>query len=293
MRACTIFFLSLPSHAAAAAPCAALSGNPLLMAIDEQKLSSCFEIPDDKLVCFATELATGKMSPTVPPSRLSRTPLASPPPRAQLKNADFGKQPQLCRPDGTGCKTLALTHDIDPNSGLVAAHNAALTIAALSTPAWIDTFDLQTGKRIASFRTGPKKSSCNTLDFAGDTLVIGEPSDCAQPTRTAWLATRTGKKIAAVGGDAPLTLGSIAHVTGNTYAFAALTGDTIVLQDVITGKVTRRISVGTGVADAPAFLIASATTLALVYGGTRASDVAIIDVATGKVAKYPGRRCPT
>lgn len=293
MRACSIAVLSVLSHAAVAAPCAQLSGNPVMMAIDPQKLSYCFEISDEKLVCLITELSTGTTVPTLPPpDDKPRALLASEAPKVKLENADRGKKPQLCRADGTRCKTLAMTHEIDPATGVVTAHNAALTIAALGTPGWIDTFDLRTGKRLASFPTGATKRSCNTLEFAGDTLVIGEPADCAAPARTAWLATTTGKKLADVGGDTPLTLGSMTPVSGSTYAFATRTGDAIVLQDVTTGKVTRRISVGGGDAYAPAFIVGNGTTLALVHGGMRAGDVAVIDLATDKVSRYPGKRCP-
>src|SRR6185436_9716593 len=120
--------------------------------------------------------------------------------------------------------------------------NTALTLAALASLEWIDTFDLKSGKRLATFKTGPKQSSCNALEFAGDTLVIGEET-CGEDGMTAWLATAKGKKLADVGGDNPITLGfqSIAPVAGTSFAFSTLTGEAVVVQDVKTGKVAKRL----------------------------------------------------
>lgn len=269
----------------------------MLLAVAGGKVNYCFELDDAKLTCFATELATGKTAPTASPASTAssgqpRPRLAGSAPAVSIKNADGGKRPQLCRPDGSKCKTLAMSHAIDQGMGLADAENTEFTLAALGTLQWIDTFDLRTGKRIASFTSGPKRSSCNTLAFAGDTLVIGEGSDCASPARTAWLASKTGKKIGEVGGDAPLVIGTMAPVSGNDFAFAALAGDRVVIQDVVTGKVEKAIAVGAAVPDAPATLVGDAGGLALVFGGARAGDVAVIDAAAGKATTYAGVRCP-
>src|SRR5205823_4995608 len=140
---------------------------------------------------------------------------------------------------------------------------------------WIDTFDLKTGKRLATFKTGDKHSSCNALEFAGDTLVIGEET-CGEQGMTAWLATAKGKKVADVGGELPITPGlqSIAKLSGNDYAFSTLTGEAVIVQDVKTGKVGKRIPVVSAVPKQTGYLLGDGTALAVVFGGARAGDVA-------------------
>ena len=44
--------------------------------------------------------------------------------------------------------------------------------------------------------------------------------------------------------------------------------------------------------DATRWIVGDGSHLALVFGGSRAGDVAIVDPATDKVASYPGKRCP-
>jgi hypothetical protein len=285
--------ISLLARAAAADPCVPPDADPVMMAIGGGKLSYCFEDDADQLRCFATDAATGKTAAVPAPAPLGRSwPRQVPAPRAvKIKRAE-GKAPVLCRADGSRCKTLKMTHEIDAGMGLVNAHNAALTLAALSTLEWIDTFDLRTGKRIASFGTGPAQSSCNWLGFAGDTLVIGEKT-CGGDSMTAWLATVKGAKLADVGGDAPIELGpmAMAPAGGDLHAFATWSGDAVVVHDVKTGVRVRRIALGAAVAGSAAYLLGDGTTLAVVYGGARAGDVAIVDTANGKATAYPARRC--
>ena len=294
MRTCSIVVLSLFARTAAADPCIAPGSNPVMMAIGGGNVSYCFELDDAKLNCFTTEVATGKTAAAPPPAPLGQQwPRLVPAPRkVVIKNAGGGKKPKLCRADGSKCKTLAMSHEIDQGMGLVAAENATLTLAALASLEWIDTFDLRSGKRLATFKTGPKQSSCNALEFAGDTLVIGEET-CGEDGMTAWLATAKGKKIADVGGELPITLGfqSLTRLTGNNYAFATLTGEAVIVQDVKTGKVAKRIPVVSAVPRQTGYLLGDGTTIALVYGGARAGDVAIVDLSSDKVRSYSGKRC--
>ena len=127
--------------------------------------------------------------------------------------------------------------------------------------------------------------------FAGDTLDISNV-ECGATTGKEWLATKLGKRIAAIGGASPIMTGSPpVHVTDNTWAFTPDGGDVVILQDVVTGKVVKRISVGKADPDSPATLVGDSTHIVLIYGGTRAGDLAVIDVATGKVTQFPAKRC--
>jgi hypothetical protein len=294
-RAPAMVLVLLLPQVAAADPCVPPGSDPVMLAMAGGKVSYCFAIDNAKASCFTTEVATANTaaSPSPAPPGQAWPTLAPSPRKLRFKHADGGKRPQLCHGDGSHCVTLAMTHEIDQGMGLIAAENAALTVAALATLEWIDTFDVKTGKRLASFSTGPKHSSCNWLDFAGDTLVVRERADCAQTSSTAWLATRTGVKIAEVGGSSPITLGAIAiaRATGDSYAFVTEAGDALIYQDVKTGKVNKRITIGPVAADTSVALLGDDSSLALVFGGARAGDVAIIDLATDKISTSPGKRC--
>lgn len=268
-----------------------------MLAFHGGALAACYATDDDDVppVCFSIDVATGKTTPAKPPAPLGRAwPRVAPSlPPVKLKNTGGGKRPQVCRADGSKCKTLAMSRAIDQGMGLVHAVNASTTIAALATLDWIDTFDLKSGRRLATFGTGPLKSSCNALKFAGDTLVVGEESDCGSEGMTAWLATKAGKKLADVGGNAPLLLGyhSIAPAGGNHYAFASQAGDTVAIHDIKTGALVKRLSVPGAAPKPSTTLLSDGTTLALVYNGARLGALTFVDVTTETLTQLVLPRC--
>jgi hypothetical protein len=276
---------------AAPATCMAADAEPVLIAIDANKLRQC-AWDGAHLSCFATELATGAWSSAAAPAGSERPRIA---PIAGAPKIDVGDQrATVCHADGSACKTLTPKSPVDPGLGLSAAANAAGTLGALGyygDKTWVETFDLATGKRIARVAAGSKKVKCVTVDVLGDALYVDE-AVCGGEVSTAWLGSKAGKRIAAVGGAQPIhPSGQAVHLADTLWAFSAAAGDTVVLQDVKTGKVTKRIAIGPAVETASAALVGDARRLVLVFGGSRAGDVAVVDLASDKVTSYPGKRC--
>ena len=126
---------------------------------------------------------------------------------------------------------------------------------------------------------------------AGDTLDASR-SECGTNTGKEWLASKSGKVLARIGGASPImTGGPPVHVTDDVWAFAPDTGSVVVLQDVVTGKVMKRVAIGKADPNSLATLVGNSTHLVLVYGGARAGDLAVIDIATGKVTSFSANRC--
>lgn len=259
--------------------------------LDATSAQFCFE--PGGLACYAVNLQTGAVTAAPAPAGADR-PQVMPAPDAP-KVTEAAADITVCHHDGTACHKIVAKGQVDPGLGLTSAVNHAGTLAALGTQAanrqsQVETFDAATGKHLATFKLPAKGGMCMFLGFAGDTLDITQ-SECGSSGGTEWLATKAGKKIAPVGGSPQITSNSPpVHVTGNTYAFATAAGDVVVLQDVVTGKVVRRIAVDEAGPDT-ATLVGDSAHLVLVYAGARAGDVIVIDVATGKATPLHARRC--
>jgi hypothetical protein len=113
----------------------------------------------------------------------------------------------------------------------------------------------------------------------------------------AHLATLQGRRIAPVAGAQPLAiLARPFPISGKRWAFVAATGDEVVIQDVATGVVERRIA--TGEPGEPGKLIAGADALGnlvIAYGGTgpRSGSVTVVETATSAVRSIPSLpECP-
>jgi hypothetical protein len=260
--------------------------------LDATSARFCFE--PGGLACYAVNLQTGAIAANQAPAGTDR-PQVMPAPDAP-KVAEATADITVCHHDGTACHKLVPRGLVDPGLGLVSAVNRTGTLAAFGTQAahrqsQVETFDATTGKHVATFKLPAKGGMCMFLAFAGDTLDITQ-SECGGPDGPEWLASKTGKRIAPLGGTPPIHSNSPpVHVTGNTYAFAPAAGDVVVLQDVVTGKVVQRIAIGKAGADDTATLVGDAAHLVLVHAGARAGDVVVIDVATGKVTQLPAKRC--
>jgi len=255
-------------------------------AVSTTAATFCF----DKGSCYSADLATGHI--TVGKPAPSELPVLAEAPDAP-KLTDGESDITVCRHDGTQCKKLATKHEIDPGIGFVSAVNASGTLAAIGVqgePFFVDVFDVASGKR-TTFKLPSGGGLCGTLAFAGDTLDASR-SECGTNTGKEWLASKSGKVLARIGGASPImTGGPPVHVTDDVWAFAPDTGSVVVLQDVVTGKVMKRVAIGKADPNSLATLVGNSTHLVLVYGGARAGDLAVIDVATGKVTSFPANRC--
>ncbi len=260
--------------------------DPVMVGLSPRKLTYCFETgKNNKVRCYTSELDTGRVAEAMAPPPAGEWPRLQPRP-GRPKVTITAKAAKVCR--GTTCKTLTPKGRIDEGLGLGAVTNDAGTLAALSSREWIETFDVTTGKRLAQFKSA---SDCTTLKFAGDVLVVSE-TECGSSKGPRWLASKTGTKIAVVGGTTPIESSSFAQVKDSQWAFSSRKGDLVVIQDVSTGKVIKQITVGPALTDdGVVTMLGDGTWLALVFGGARAGDLAIINVATSALTSYPGTRC--
>jgi len=250
---------------------AALDGDRVAFCDDRSKHASC----------FAVELATGKLA-------AARRPTRAPGPLASV--TVHGKLATACRPDGTACKTLKPTAYVDDGLGMIGVANAAGTRVALINTSEIETFDRRTGKRIAGFRAG--KASCTLASFVADDTLLVHNAECGGGQGTSWLATTRGARLAVVGDDQPIDAMAPVLLGANRAAFVSARGDALVVHDVATGKLEKRIALGPASDDARPVLVGDAHRLAIVFGGARWGDVAVVELATDRVTLLPGHRCP-
>jgi hypothetical protein len=283
--------------AGAAAPvCIAGQDTPRLLRLRGGAVEQCLEL--DPVTCYATNLRSGRLSrlPGQPPSN---DPLPRFAPDGDEPKLTIGDDTvEVCRANGSACKTLKARGEVDPGLGLGAAANPAGTKAVLSYldgGTVVETFDVASGKPLGRFTGRSAHSACVNAEFVGATLLVRE-QECGGATKLTWLATPAGKRIAEVGGKKGMTVAyQPAHLEGERWAFASAAGDTVVVQDVATGKVERRLALGRGPTgagkDATVSLIGDGHTLVVVHQGARQGELAVIDVGTWKVTKHRAARC--
>lgn len=238
--------------------------------------------------CYSVDLATGKLAIAkivAPPE---------PPPVAELKVGD--ESASVCFAGKKACTVLRPRSRIDPGLGMGGAINASGSFAALDNGNQIETFDVRTRTRLATFSAG--KGACSGASFlAGDVLLV-QNADCGTDSIASRLTTLKGKTLTAIGGDKPIPVAGRVHLDGVRYAFMSSTGDVVVIQDVKTGKVEQRITIGAPI-NRPPTLVGNSSRLAIVFGGAvhdavaeRWGDVAVVDLATAKVTVHTAKRCP-
>jgi hypothetical protein len=282
--------LATATTQARAAPCVKTATHPTQLTIAGGAVEFCLG-QREQLACYAVALDSGALTTRPAASgEIRRLKSSAPLPRIEEEDESVS----ICRPDGSSCRRLTPQDEFDPGLGITTAVNEAGTLAALGYLArrlQVEVFDLVSGKRLGKVSAGSKKLKCIDLSFVGDALYVGE-ADCGGETVRGWLATKTGKRVATLGGSASFKpSGDAVHVNKNLWAFSSAAGDRIVIQDVKTGKVTKRISIGAAEGDARAALLGDGKHLVLVFDGSRAGDVALIEVATGKVTTHSAPRC--
>jgi hypothetical protein len=283
MRWIAVAFALCPLASYADPVCVDGSDHAHSVGLTTTTVSFCF----DGHSCYAADLATGAVKATGSAGK----DLPSLAPTSDVPQ--LTKDPDsitVCKHDGSACKKLVPKHQVDPGIGITSAVNATGTLAAIFVQggtSYVEVFDVASAKHVSTFEV-PNVGMCGFVDFAGDTLDV-VAVDCGDwTTAKETLYTKRGKRIAKL----PfMTNGAPVHVTDNVWAFASSEGDKVALQDVVTGKVMKSISVGKADTDSPATLVGDSAHLVLVFGGARAGDIAVIDVATGKVTQFPAKRC--
>lgn len=272
-------------------------GPLLLQKLQANALETCVEVDSsDDLRCFATDLGKGQLRAIPVPAGLapdaSHPRIAEPPPAMKLELGE--NSVEVCRANGSACKTVRASAEVDPGLGLGAELNAAGTIVALaylSGDTLVETFEVATGKRLMQLHGRSKKAMCISASFLGESLLIHERECGSDDVRASWLASADGKRLADAGGGkafaSPLRP---AHLRGDEWAFPARRGEALAIQNVKTGKVLKRISLGAR--STLASVIADDQRAVVAYQDKRLGDLAVIDLATYKVRKLAGARCP-
>lgn len=297
--------MSLPSLAEARLLpdplCLPGAGPLILQKLEAGSLEQCVEDEASSTVkCFARDLRGGKLRrlPTPvdakPGSWMPR--LAPPPPATKPTSIEVGEDSvEVCRASGAACKTIRASGEVDPGLGLGAELNADGTLVALAylgEGTIVETFEVATGKRLMQVHGRSKKGAmCISASFLGESLLIHETECGSDDVRESWLASATGKRIAdAGGGKAFASVIAPAHLRGDEWAFPAKRGEALAIQNVKTGKVVKRISLGAK--SSLASVIADDQRAVVAYQDKRLGDLAVIDLATYKVTKLAGTRCP-
>jgi hypothetical protein len=106
-----------------------------------------------------------------------------------------------------------------------------------------EVWDVAKKKRIAKFRYARGEFRCGQVALTGDTIYLNATT-CRSPSARAALYTRTGRRLANVGGRDFGTYGN-AHtlVEGTTWAFLEENGNRVAIQDVARGKLLRTIDI--------------------------------------------------
>ncbi len=198
---------------------------------------------------------------------------------APLTLVHDAKHVELCR--GKDCTKIPLHGAID-----AIAMNGEGTLALVRAGAAVETWSLANHKRVAAFQLAAK--DCAAM-LVGDAVFAGCPGD-------SYLATSAGKKLAAIGGSEPIDVlaDSPVWLGGTRWAFVAKTGYAVVIQDVATGAVERRIDLGHTAE--PGMVTATGDGqgwIAVAYGGPgkQAGTIAFVD-PSGEVQAFQRDLCP-
>src|SRR5688572_18272946 len=263
--------------------------------VDGTRLHYCIGGNADQ--CFTLDTETGAFDK-----------LAAPPKKDELANARVETtSPELKVCQLESCKTL--TPKILPAiAQLRAATNSAGTVAVVllgDAPAgkgYAEVWDVTTTKKLATFRYARGEFKCGDVAVIDDTILVSA-SMCTAPAARAALYSLKGKRIANVGGTDYGVYGN-AHAAVDTkqWAFLEENGNQIVVQDLVKGKVLKRIDTSilfkeTGGAmmgnpGESALVRISPGKLAIIGGAPATGHVATVDVASGEVKVLKATVCP-
>lgn len=289
---------SVQASPARTEPAACLAGDdhPRWVAVREGKVELCLETSGAaRARCYAVALESGALSPL---------PLTLPGPDSSLPNLrPRVGAPQLAVGESSvevvregRIKVLKVSGEVDPGLGLTASVNPAGTrvaVAYLDSTPRIEVFDASRGLRLGAFAGRYPGLDCAWAEPIGDGVLVVE-RECGAETGRGYLATVGGQLIAELGGKKRIAPAQDpVYVDGNRWAFTSARGDEVVVQDVVTGKVSKRLALGKGKGPAaPVVAAAEGSTLVVVYGGARLGELAVVDLARHRVRKLRTPRCP-
>lgn len=291
---------SVQASPARAEPAVCLAGDdhPRWVAVRQGKVELCLETSGpERARCYAVALESGTLSPL---------PLALPGPDESLPNLrPKAGRPKLAVGENSvevvregRVKILQVAGEVDPGLGLTASVNSAGTrvaVAYLDSTTRIEVFDAARGLRMGAFAGRFAGLDCAWAEPIGDGVLVVE-RECGADTGRGYLTTLGGQLIAELGGKKRIAPAQDpVYVDGNRWAFTSARGDEVVVQDVVTGKVSKRLALGKGKGKGPAAPVVAAaegSTLVVVYGGARLGELAVVDLARLRVRKLRAPRCP-
>lgn len=263
---------------------------------DAERVGYCVGTAVDQ--CFSLELSGGTLTP------LDKPPVAQP---RSLETAGRIEttNPELKVCSGESCKTL--TPQVWPGAApLHAATNGEVVAVMLGDAptgkGHVDVYDVAKAKKLASFRYARGEFKCGEIAMLGDTILV-EANVCDAPSGRAALYSIKGRRIAYVGGkrDFGTFGGAFTQVEGTSWAFLGENGNKLVIQDVVKGKVLKRIDTSALFTTVAAANMGNPGESALVrlgpgklgvIGGTPANgSVAIVDAETGDVQVVRAALC--
>lgn len=248
-----------PAEAApAAAPCVAKEEATALERLTLTGTVVGFCIPDPHggelaLSCFDFDLATDALTKKAPPAAPKPAPVDAPPetlfsgPHWKLDRT--ANKLDIC-PSPDACKALDLDGKVvheDATASESADGKYLVTLLAIKQEGnpgapWVYVYDLASGKRVAKKQVGDDSYTCGTATFIGNTVLVAL-NVCAGPGGAAWLAKPTNlAKIADLG---PKDYGQFdpqfVPLEGDQFAFLEQGARSVMVQNVATGKVVRRL----------------------------------------------------
>lgn len=263
---------------------------------DSSRVSYCVGTAVDQ--CFSLDLPTGTLT------------ALDNPPEPQPRSLDAASRLETTNPElkvctGEACKTL--TPQVWPGAApLHAATNGAVAAVMLGDATagkgYVDVYDVAKSKKLATFRYARGEFKCGEIAMLGSTIYVAQ-NVCEVPSGRAALYTTKGRKLANVGGRADFGAfgGAFTQLDATRWAFLGENGNKLVIQDVVSGKVTKRIDTSTLFTTVAAANMGNPGESALVrlgsgklavIGGTPANgSVAIVDLETADVTVIRAALC--
>ncbi|MCX5745976.1 MAG: hypothetical protein NT062_26150 [Proteobacteria bacterium] len=231
--------------------------------------------------CVTLDLVSGALTRLAPP------PIAAP----TNAHVEFTHGTlEICTPAGT-CQGLPSKLPLPLHAATTALGKFVVLLAA-NGHAEVWQVGPGASKRISTFRAARGDLTCGDVAMLGDTIYVST-TDCKMPAARGALYSLLGTKIADVGGKDFGGFGD-RHVaiSATTWAFLDENGNRIAIQDVVTGKVARTVSIAGLFGDAKdafgnpgesALVRLDDGRLAVIAGAPASGSVAVVDHAIGDV----------
>jgi hypothetical protein len=174
--------------------------------------------------------------------------LPNPPPQTQL--ATLEPSPATVSVGANGievcgavapCKVLKfkLNKNAPPTS--LAVNSSATLVAVAIAKGPVEIWDVVANKRASEIKYSRGDYRCGTPEFLGDVVAISADA-CGAPSARGFLYSKTGKRIAEIGGADFGTFG-FAHtqIDSTLWAFLEEGAAQVVVQDVVSGKISKTV----------------------------------------------------